>query len=315
MKLIITTAAWLLCAASAMPAWSDDPASQEAHTEAVEESAPDPGEESSAPEAGAPEMNFQYQTGDIVLPNKVATLHLGGRYRYLDAEETSRLLVAWGNESDNSTQGAIIPADVDPMSTEGWAVIVTYVDDGHVDDSDAKDIDYDELLKDMKEGTEEHNKARKEAGFDAVHLVGWAEPPSYDASAKKLYWAKELDFVGTDAHTLNYDVRVLGREGVLSMNAVATMDQLSRIKSEMKPLIQVAEFNPGFRYAEFNESTDKVAEYGLGALIAGGVAAKLGLFGKLFAVLVAFKKVIFIGLLAIGGVIAKLFGRKKEESA
>ena len=70
------------------------------------------------------------------------------------------------------------------------------------------------MLKDMKEGTEDHNDARKEAGFEAVHLIGWAEKPHYDASAKKLYWAKELNFEGSSAHTLNYDVRVLGREGV-----------------------------------------------------------------------------------------------------
>ena len=53
-------------------------------------------------------------------------------------------------------------------------------------------------------------------------------------------------------HTLNYDVRVLGREGVLSMNAVAGMDLLEQIRSEMRPLIEVAEFNEGYRYAEFD---------------------------------------------------------------
>jgi uncharacterized membrane-anchored protein len=318
MKRINTTAAWLLCAAFSMPAFSDDPASVEADSEVVEESA---APEAGAPDAdvagdaaGPPEMNFQYRTGDIILPNKVATMHLGGRYRYLDAGETGRLLEAWGNERDTSTQGAIVPGDVDPMTAEGWAVILTYKDDGHVDDSDAKEIDYADLLKDMKKGTEESNKARKDAGYEAVHLVGWAEPPHYDEAAKKLYWARELDFVGADLHTLNYEVRVLGREGVLSMNAVSTMNQLNQIKSDMRPLIQVAEFNPGYRYAEFNEDTDRVAEYGLGALIAGGVAAKLGLFGKLFAFLAVFKKFIVIGVLALGGLIAKLFGRKKEES-
>ena len=83
------------------------------------------------------------------------------------------------------------------MSESGWAVILTYVDDGHVDDSDATEIDYDDMLKDMKEGTEDNNDARKEAGYAAVHLIGWAEPPRYDAATKKLYWAKELNFEGS----------------------------------------------------------------------------------------------------------------------
>ena len=63
----------------------------------------------------------------------------------------------------------------------------------------------------------------------------------------------------------------------------------------MRPLLDVAEFNEGYRYAEFNSKTDRMAEYGLGALIAGGVAAKLGLFAKLFALLLAVKKFIIIG--------------------
>ena len=267
--------------------------------------------EEAAPEGPA----FNYQTGNITLPNKVATLHLAGNYRYLDPAETEKLLVAWGNQPGNDTQGAIVPTEVDPLDGEGWAVIVTYEEDGHVDDSDAKDIDYDDMLKDMKEGTEDNNKARKEAGYDAVHLIGWAEKPHYDAGAKKLYWAKELKFEGASANTLNYDVRVLGREGVLSMNAVASIGQLTQIRSDMKPLIEVAEFNQGYRYAEFNSKTDKLAEYGLGALIAGGVAAKLGLFAKLGALLLAFKKVILVGLVAIGGFISKLFGKKKDAAA
>ena len=267
--------------------------------------------EEAAPEGPA----FNYQTGNITLPNKVATLHLAGNYRYLDPAETEKLLVAWGNQPGNDTQGAIVPTEVDPLDGEGWAVIVTYEEDGHIDDSDAKDIDYDDMLKDMKEGTEDNNKARKDAGYEAVHLMGWAEKPHYDAAAKKLYWAKELKFEGAQANTLNYDVRVLGREGVLSMNAVASIGQLGQIRSDMKPLIEVAEFNEGYRYAEFNSKTDRMAEYGLGALIAGGVAAKLGLFAKLGALLLAFKKLILVGLVAIGGFFAKLFGKKKDAAA
>lgn len=258
---------------------------------------------------------FAYQSGDVTLPNKVATLHLGDRYRYLDPAETEKLLVAWGNEPGNDTQGSIIPGEVDPMSDTGWAVILTYVDDGHVDDSEAAEIDYDDLLADMKESTSADNEARAQAGYQAVHLIGWAERPRYDVATRKLYWAKELNFEGSEAHTLNYDVRVLGREGVLSMNAVGTIGQLAQIRADMQPLIQVAEFNPGHRYADFNASTDRMAEYGLGALIAGGVAAKLGLFAKLGAFLLAFKKFIIIGVVALGGVLMKFFGKKKDAAA
>jgi len=282
------------------PAWAQEP------------EATDP-----APAAGETEKHeapvLNYKTGDVVLPNKVASLHLGAKYRYLDPAETEKLLVGWGNQPGSETQGAIVPTEVEPFSDNGWAVIVTYENDGHIDDSDARDMNYDDMLKDMKEGTESANKERKQAGYDAVHLIGWAEKPHYDSSTKKVYWAKELSFEGAPSHTLNYDVRVLGREGVLSMNAVAGIGQLAQIRDDMRPLIEVAEFNEGHRYADYNSKTDKLAEYGLGALIAGGVAAKLGLFGKLFAVILAAKKVIIAGAIALFGFIARLF--KKKDSA
>jgi uncharacterized membrane-anchored protein len=313
MNTTITTKGLLLgvLCALAVPAFAQDAVETDS---AAAGSPPQVAEEAAAGESGEPAIQFDYRTGSVELPNKIATLNLGDNYRYLNPAETEKLLVAWGNPPGNETQGAIVPREVDPMSESGWAVIVTYDDDGHVDDSDAASIDYDEMLTDMKAGTEDNNEARKANGYDAVHLVGWAETPRYDAATKKLYWAQELSFEGSPTHTLNYEVRVLGREGVLSMNAVSTIDQLAQVKADMKPLIEVAEFNAGHRYAEFNASTDRMAEYGLGALIAGGVAAKLGLFAKIGAFLMAFKKLIFIGLAAAGGLLFRLF-KKKDAAA
>ncbi|HEY7378912.1 MAG TPA: DUF2167 domain-containing protein [Steroidobacteraceae bacterium] len=254
---------------------------------------------------------LKYQTGDVLLPNKVATLHLADSYRYLSPGETSKLLVAWGNPPDADTLGAVIPVGVDPFGDEGWAVIVTYLDDGHVDDTDARKIDYNDLLKDMKEGTAEGNKERVDAGYESVEIVGWAEAPHYDELSRKLYWAKELRFGKSDINTLNYDVRVLGREGVLSMNAVAGMPQLSSIERDMKDLLRIASFNEGYRYEDYKHGTDRLAAYGLGALVAGGLAAKAGLFAKIGVMLLAFKKFIIMGLVALGAFFRKLFGAKK----
>ena len=270
-----------------------------------------------APEKSAPPPpQLHYQTGEIVLPNKVATLHLNSDYRYLDPKETEKLLVAWGNppESAQDTEGAVVPSAVDPFEDSGWAVVLSYLDDGHVDDSDARKIDYKELMTDMKKSTREDNDEREKAGYGKVELVGWATEPRYDGSTHKMYWAKELDF-GGGQHTLNYDVRVLGREGVLSMNAVAGMSQINTIQRDMTSLLQLANFNSGFKYEEYNKSTDKLAAYGLGALVAGGVAAKLGLFAKLFALVLAAKKLIFAGVVALGAVVTKFFKGKKEAAA
>jgi uncharacterized membrane-anchored protein len=304
MRLTNITAAWILGASLALPAWAQEPEAAEA-----------PAEQAAEGEEAAPEVNFNYQTGDIVLPNKVATLHLGEKYRYMPPEEANKLLQIWGNLPDETTQGAVVPADVEPLHEGGWAVFLNYVDEGHIDDSDANEIDYKELLQNMKEGEKEANEQRKAAGYDTLSLVGWAEAPHYDATSKKMYWAKEIAAGSGGEHALNYDVRVLGREGVLSMEAVAPMSQLAQVRRDMEPLIGVAEFNEGFRYAEFNAKTDRMAEYGLGALIAGAAATKLGLFGKLIALLLAFKKVVIAAVIGLFALVAKMFGKKKDEAA
>ncbi|MES2296823.1 MAG: DUF2167 domain-containing protein [Pseudomonadota bacterium] len=275
-----------------------------------------------AQEAAAPKKmsaaefvaTLNFQNGKINLPGGIATLDLPPAFRYLPPADAERLLVdGWGNPPGIKSLGMIVPADVSPMSDSGWAVVVTYDKDGHVKDDDADSIEYGKLLKEMQESTEKDNAERAKQGYPSMSLVGWAEAPSYDKANHKLYWAKELSTANVGPHSLNYNIRVLGREGVLVLNAVAGMEQIGTIKTQMQLVNGFTEFTPGQRYADFNSGTDKVAEYGIAALVAGGVAAKLGLFGKLFAVLLAFKKLIFIGVAAFGAGIAKLFGRKKAE--
>ncbi|MBW8897224.1 MAG: DUF2167 domain-containing protein [Massilia sp.] len=253
------------------------------------------------------------QQGDIALPGNIATLKLPAAFRYLSPADADKVLSqAWGNPPGTKSLGMIVPAGASVLSDTGWGVIITYDKDGHVKDGDADTIKYDELLKQIQEGTEENNAERKKQGYPAMHVVGWAEPPSYDKAAHKLYWAKELHSDGAEGSSLNYNIRVLGREGVLVLNAVASMGQLAQIRDEMKQVTAFTNFTSGNGYADFNDKTDKVAEYGLAALVAGGVAAKLGFFGKIFALLLAFKKLLIVGVLAIGSFVMKLLGREKK---
>jgi len=68
----------------------------------------------------------------------------------------------------------------------------------------------------------------------------------------------------------------------------------------------------GQAYADFREG-DRVAEYGLGALIVGGaaaVAAKKGFFAVIAKFLIAGWKLLLVGLVAVGGFFKRLFGRR-----
>jgi uncharacterized membrane-anchored protein len=252
------------------------------------------------------------QEGEITLPGGIARLDLPSEFRYLNPLDTDRVLQAWGNPPDAHTLGMIVPADLSPMAREGWGVVVTYNKDGHVKDDDADSIDYGKLLKDMQDSLAGRNTEREKQGYSAMTLVGWAEPPHYDKASHKLYWAQELQSGSSANHGLNYNIRVLGREGVLVLNAVAGLDQLGQIRTEMQKVTTAANFTAGNRYADFNGSTDKVAGYGIAALVAGGVAAKLGLFAKLFALLLAFKKLVIVAVAAAGSTIWKFFKREPK---
>ncbi len=255
--------------------------------------------------------SLELKTGRVVLGNDLATLNLPDSLVFLDGENAQRLLVdGWGNPPDDVPPlGMILPAGVSPLAEESWGVTVEYEGSGYVSDEDAADIDYGDMLKDMQADMREANTWREENGYEPVQLVGWAAAPRYDAEGKKLHWAKELKFGDSEANTLNYNIRVLGRKGVLVLNFVANMDQLAEIEASVPAVLAATEFNPGQRYAEFDPDLDTVAAYGLGALVAGKVAAKTGLLAML---LVLLKKFWFIPVVLIGWLFKRIGLRKKE---
>lgn len=256
------------------------------------------------------EASLRYQTGAIHLPCGKADLALPEGYRYLGAEDTDRVLQMWGNPPSPGTEGMIIPPGPGVLEEDGWAVILEYTDDGHVDDADAASIDYDALLAQMKRASAENNRERERLGLATGDLIGWAEPPHYDQASKKLYWAKELAFSGSDENTLNYAVRILGREGVLELNAVARIRHLATVKPAMTEMLGFSDFTPGNRYADYQPGVDRDAGYGVATLVAGGaVATKIVTSKGFWAVLLAAKKFLIVIALAIGGLVKVLWSR------
>lgn len=255
--------------------------------------------------------SLKFQQGEIDLRNGLAKITVPSTFRYLNPADAETVLSKiWGNPpSSHRTLGMLFPAETGPTDPEGWGVVITYEEDGYVKDDDATKINYDDLLKQMKEGTVEANKIREKKGYPPVELVGWAAHPRYDAAEKKMYWAKELRFGGEGPSTLNYNIRMLGRRGVLVLNAIAGMDQLASVEKATPDILAMVNFQDGHRYADFNASTDKVATYGLAALVTGGLLAKGGFFKVLLVSLLAAKKFIIIGAIALFAGIQKLMAK------
>jgi uncharacterized membrane-anchored protein len=258
--------------------------------------------------------NLKYHQGEIDLRGGLAKLSVPKEFNFLGPDDAETVLVKlWGNPpSENKLLGLLIPAGMTPLSTNCWVVTIDYNDDGYVKDDEASKINYDDLLKKMQAGIAENNKVRQEHGYPTIALVGWAATPHYDAATHKLYWAKQLKFGNDPNDTLNYNIRILGRKGVLELNAVAAVDQLAEIDKQTPQILSMVDFKEGNRYAEFDPKVDKVAKYGIATLVAGGVlagAAKLGLLKGLWVFILAAKKFIIIGVIAVVAFFKKMFKR------
>jgi uncharacterized membrane-anchored protein len=258
---------------------------------------------------------FEYKKGTIRIKEDLATINVPDSFAFLNAGDAQKLLSdLWGNPEDKDVLGMFVPEHVNLMSAESWGIVVTYEEDGYVKDDDAADIDYDDLLKTMKEQSEAANAERVKEGYQAILLVGWAQKPFYDKKNHKLHWAKELQF-GTDSpNTLNYNIRMLGRKGVLVLNVVAGMDMMPEVQKNIDKILASTDFNQGNRYEDFDSTIDKVAEYGIGGLIVGGILAKTGLFAKLGLILLKVWKIVAIAVIGlISAFRKKIFSRKNKE--
>lgn len=254
------------------------------------------------------------QSGRVAVPGAKATFDLGSSYYFLPAADAKRVLIeGWGNPPDavGNVLGMIFPAGKQ-FDDETWGAVIQYEDTGHVSDKDAGSEDYDKVLADMKSSEEEENRQLKEEGYPTSRLIGWAQAPTYDPNSKTLIWARNIKFEGAEGNTLNYDVRTLGRTGVLSLNMVDTMSHLPHVREAAVDLGRTVSFDPGARYADFDAKTDRMADYGLAGLVAAGagvlVAKKLGFM----AVILLFLKKGFAILIAAAAGAFAWFRRKSR---
>ena len=253
------------------------------------------------------ESSLNYQHGEIQLGGSIGTLNVPQSFRYLDAAQSRFVLEdLWGNPQDSSVLGMIVPQDRGMLADDAWAFIITYDEMGYVKDDDAGEIDYDELLGEMKADAVTENEYRQSAGYEPIEIVGWASKPFYDADQKVLHWAKEIKFGENPFNTLNYNVRILGRKGVLVLNAVSSMNELPQVQASIAPVLSSFTYAHGLKYSDFDPNLDEVAAWTIGGLVAGKVLAKAGIL----AVILKYLKFILIGLAAGGSALWKWYKRK-----
>lgn len=242
-----------------------------------------------------------------------AQLALPAGYGFVPPKEGAAVMDMLGNQTDERFVGLIFPE----AEESSWFVTMEYEPSGYIKDDDAKDWNADELLQSLKDGTEAANEHRRDIGVAEIQVTRWVEKPAYDAQTHRLVWSAEArEKGGQDADpTVNYNTYVLGREGYVSLNLITNSSTVATDKPSAHQLLAAVNFNDGKRYGDFNGSTDKVAAYGLAALIGGLAVKKLGLLAGLGLFFAKFAKLIVVGVAAAGGAIAKFFKGRSASDA
>jgi uncharacterized membrane-anchored protein len=238
--------------------------------------------------------------------------------RFTGRRGVPAFLEATQNLPDESVAAVLLCRTADTTST--WFVLYKYNPSGLVRDTEKNTLDADKILATIKDATERSNDERERRGWEKMYVTGWITPPFYDEKTHNLTWA--LEGLSSDGESsANRSVRLLGRGGVVSAELVADVDRLAEIVPEFDKTIEGTHYIPGQTYGEWRQG-DKIASYGLVALIAGGAgvaATKAGLFAKLgkliVAVILAVKKLIVAAVLAVVAFFKRIFGKKKKETA
>lgn len=222
-------------------------------------------------------------------------------YVFLDKANTAKFDEIFQNLSSGN-EVLVAPQSLD------WSAYLEFADEGYVKDNEK--IDAAALLKSLKENTEEANKERKSRGWSALHVIDWASPPAYNQATKRLEWATVLESEG--GRGANFFTKILGRKGYTSLVMVSSVQDMPAAEAELNKVLGGYRFNDGETYAEYKPG-DKVAEYGLAALVLGGAAAiatKKGLWAVLASFFAAAWKFIVAALVAGGAWFRNLFKKK-----
>ncbi|MFN8572034.1 MAG: DUF2167 domain-containing protein [Gemmatimonadaceae bacterium] len=246
----------------------------------------------------------------------VAEVGVPAGCRFADAKGAKDFMEATHNPTDGREVGVLLCRSASSDSSSWW-VVFEFEASGIVRDDEKATLDSTAILESITRGTEAGNEERRQRGWEELEILGWFRAPYYDSLTHNLTWSTKLRAKGDPTETVNHSVRILGRRGVMHADLVMAPSEARAAVPEFDKIVASYNYLTGERYSEWKPG-DKVAEYGLTALIAGGAgvaAAKLGLFGKLWKVIltavIALKKLLVVIALGVASFFKRLFGRKR----
>jgi uncharacterized membrane-anchored protein len=248
-------------------------------------------------------LGWQHGPANASLGTK-ATIAVPDDSGFLSEADSSKFLELTGNLPSPGTN---------ILASRSWWATFDFENSGYVKDEEK--IDAEELLKGIKATDGPANEERRKRGLPELHTDGWYIQPHYDEATHHLEWALRLHASDNPAPVINYTVRMLGRTGYERVVLVSSPSELDADVRAFKETLKGFNFKTGERYSEFKQD-DRVAEFGLAALVAGGaaaVAAKTGFWKVTLAFLAASWKLVLAGVAAVFMAIGKIFKRKQPQ--
>jgi uncharacterized membrane-anchored protein len=254
---------------------------------------------------------FQWVKGPGTATMKqLAQIEVPPGFMFTDGESTRTILQAMGNLTDDSEIGFLSPTNLE------WFIVFSFSEEGYVKDDEKDKLNAPEMLKMIRKGNDYANTQKEKMGLSPMKIVGWEQEPSYNDQTQNLEWAIRIESEGDQI--INYNTRVLGRHGFAEIQLVVDPAELQGTLPAFKQLLGTFQYKPGETYAEYR-SGDKLAKYGLAALITGagvGLAAKTGLLAW---ILVFFKKAwkfVVAAVVGIGVLLKRIItGRTESQSS
>lgn len=242
------------------------------------------------------ELNW-YKSGSIGKLTDKAEFKVTDDYTFLSAADTDKFLKLNGNLPQGNSYTIA-------STKTNWFGILNFSPEGYVKDDEK--IDADALLKTLKERNVAANEERRKQGYPTLILEGWFFPPRYDTENKRLEWGTKLRDENQNL-TVNVSTKILGRSGYTSAILATSPDTLNEDLEDFKKALKNFDYVSGEKYSEWKQG-DKIAAYGLGALVVGGAAAVATSKGGLKAIGLA----LVAGVAAAWAFIKRLFNRNKQ---
>lgn len=213
-------------------------------------------------------------------------------------QEAQRLMFL-NNGTPHPETEAVLVNDADDMVVFDWQP------EGYVSSDDWSKVDAATMLRSIGENTEADNVERRKQNIPEITVTGWLKEPTLDRNTNTAFWTLELQSRGRPI--VNSIALRLARKGYEQIIWIADKAHFNS-GTVLQNMMAANTFPIGDRYMD-HAVGDKMAGYGIAALVATVAGAKIAKAADFVGLLVLLKKLWLIPVVAAGALWRKIKAR------